>query len=137
MLPRVALLLMLCILGSCAFVSDVIKGDCARAICGCPRDHTKTVEMKLSGRNSEPIPDAALICLDTGEELGITNSMGLISLRVPGFTTFCGFYADCEVAVFRRKYSNYSDRPFWFAQFIGGESMGSTEGKVELVEAGQ
>jgi hypothetical protein len=137
MLKHAALLLTLFILGSCAFLSDVIQGDCVRGICGCPRNSTKTVEIKLLGRNSEPIPDAALICLDTGEELGITNSMGLTSIRVPGFTTFCGFYADCEVAVFRTKYSHYSNRPFWFARFIRGESLGSTESKVELIEDGQ
>lgn len=137
MLKLAALLLTLCILGSCASVADVIEDDCARSICGCPKRHTITVEIKLSQDNSEPIPDAALICHDPddglGIAMGITNSMGWISMRVPGYSQpGCGFTADCKVAYFRTKERGF-ERPFWFSRVIRGTNDDATDRRIEVV----
>ena len=134
MLKHAALLLTLSLLGSCAFVSDVIQGDCGRSFCGCPKHHTIMVEIKLSRGNSEPIPDAALICLDTGELLGTTSSSGLISMRVPGNSSpGWGFIADCGVAYFRTKERGF-ERPFWFVGLSAGATGNS--GFIMLGAAG-
>ena len=137
MLKLAALFLMLCILGSCAFVADVIEGDCVRSICGCAKQHTITVEIKLSRDNSEPIPDAALICHDPddglGIAMGITNSVGLISMRVPGYSQpGCGFTPDCKVAYFRTKERGF-ERPFWFGRVIRGTNDDATDRRIEVV----
>lgn len=132
MLKLAALLLTLCLLASCAFVQEVMD-DCSRSLCGCPKHHTITVEIKLSRGNFEPIPHAALICLDTGELLGTTSSTGLISMRVPGNSSpGCGFMADCEVAYFRTKERGF-ERPFWFGRIIRGTNDDATDRRIEVV----
>ena len=132
MFARAPLLLTLCLLGSCAIVQEVVD-DCSTSLCGCPRDHTITVEITLSTGNFEPIPNAALICLDSGETLGITSSTGLISLGVPGDSSpGCGFIADCKVAYFRTKERGF-ERPFWFHRVIRGTNDDATDRRIEVV----
>ncbi len=137
MLNRAALLLTLFILGSCAVVSDVIQGDCARSFCGCSKDSTLMVEIKLSRGNAEPIPGAYLVCKDPddglGIAMGITNSKGMISIRVPGYSSpGCGFTAYCEVAYFRTKERGF-ERPFWFNHVLFGTYDDTTDRRIEVV----
>ena len=134
-LNRAAVLLTVCLVSSCSFVREMTD-DCSRSICGCSRDATILVEIKLSRDNSEPIPDAALICHDPddglGKAMGITNSLGLVSMEVPGYSSpGCGFFPDCKIAYFRTKERGF-ERPFWFGRVVRGTNDDATDRRIEV-----
>lgn len=132
MLKLVVLLTIGCFLTACAGVTS----GCSKSLCGCPKDYTKTVTIRLSSADSAPVAHAYLICLNTGETLGTTNKAGLIHLRVPGsMSVGCGFSADCEVAYFRTTERGF-ERPFWFSRVLRETNNDAADQRIEIVGDG-
>lgn len=130
-----AIVFLLC---SCAVVPNQYGDgdvDCNETLCGCSRTHTQSVTIKFLDNDANPIPDASLICLDTGENLGWTDSLGLVRVRAKGRMSFCGFSADCRTAYFQTKKEG-NERPFWFGQLLRGQKIDSVERSIEIVADG-
>lgn len=128
-----AIIVLLC---ACAAVPNQYGDgavDCNETLCGCHRTHTQSVTIKFSENDASPIPQASLICLDNGEKLGSTDSLGLLRVRATGQQSpGCGFIADCRAAYFQTK-DKGNERPFWFGRLIRGEKIVSVKRKIQIV----
>ncbi len=138
MLRFTAVLLFIFLLTGCASgqVGSDESFNCSKSLCGCYKDHSTTVTIRLTDADSTPITGATLICLDNGQSLGTTSGVGLIQIRVEGvISPFCGFVTDCEVAYFRTKEKGF-ERPFWFSRFLRGTNDDATDRHIEIVGDG-
>lgn len=78
------------------------NSECARAICGCWKDHTQHTVIEVSDLNGRPTEDVSLFCEKTQESYGPSNELGLITTRIKGqVSPGCGFIAHCAIAVIR------------------------------------
>lgn len=109
--------------------------DCGRSLCGCDRPVTMSYDFYLSNKDATPVGDATLICLDSNEPLGTTNSQGLLRVKVRGRSSpGCGFQSECRTAYFQTE-DGGRERPFWFAQVIRGREVDSVERQIHVVSA--
>ena len=135
MLRSAAVLIFICPVTGCA-LGQLDSFDCSKSVCGCYKDHSTTVTIRLTDADSTPIAGATLICLDNGESLGATSGAGLIRMRVEGKSSpDCGFVTDCEVVYFGTKEKGF-ERPFWFSRFLRGTNDDATDRRIEIVGDG-
>ena len=133
-----AVFFVLCVLSGCAKDNEALHDDedCGRYFCGCYEPYTKTVLVKLSDKDANPVRNASLYCLDTGERLGWTDSHGRLKLRVKGRISIpCGFFAECKTAYFETK-DGGRERPFWFDRLVRGQQVDSVERNIEVIGDG-